>query len=510
MNLTYKKYIIPIFTGFILFLSYMLQKKLLLSGDVGYLLHATKQLLLGGKYGEDFFETNPPMILYLYTPAVLLAKYSSFSIIFSFHLYMYFLCFLSCVLSFYLLIKILPDDDFVLRIFLFFVILFIIFLLPMSSFGQREHLVMILTLPYVLGASLRIMGYPIPLRIAFLIGLIGGLGFAIKPYFLPTLCLIELYFVYKKRHLLAWMRVESLMVLSVLVLYFVSILLFQPEYIKIILPLLTKYYFPFIKKPWVELFQFGTVLFILAMIIAYPFFLKYDRYPALGNLLFLSLVGTFIAVLLSGAPWFYHVIPAFSFASLLLVYYTSHIFQPIFKKPISITDIFFLILANAVIFIYPIRIWYKLLMMLLSVYAYDSIVEMKEYFLSKPGNYSVTCFALTTLDCFPLVYHINGRYDGRFPLFWWLHGLNNLEKLTDGRKRSQIEKNKNHLINAIASDLNRYQTRWIILDKKIFKADQESFIQYFSKNENFKEAFSHYTYRTMINDREIYERSNPS
>jgi len=507
MRLTYLK--TYIFTGVIVSLSCLIQKKLLLSSDVGYLLHAANQLLLGGKYGEAIFETNPPMILYLYIPALLLAKYSAFSIPFAFHLYIYFFCFFSSLLSFYLLKKILTQEDYILKSVLFSIIVFVVFLFPMSSFGQREHLIMILILPYVFNASLRVMDKNIHPGIAFLIGCMGGLGFAIKPYFLPTLCLIELYIIYKKKDVFACARVESLIVLSILSLYLISIFFFQSEYIKIVLPLLFKYYFPYIKVTWGEFFVFKTVPFVVAMILVYPFFLKYDHYPLLGQVLFLCLIGMFMAVLISGAPWFYHMIPAFSFALLLLCYCLGQMFPSIFKKPYKLMDMVFLISASAFTFVYPLWLFCQICKLLLTYYTSDFIVPIKDYFVSKQGDHSITCFALSTINCFPLIYHINGNYNGRFPLFWWLEEIKKLEQISSGIRLSQIEKDKNQFINDIASDLNRYQTRWIILDKS-FRKDQENIIAYFSKNAIFKNAFSHYTYRTTIDDQEIYERGNSS
>jgi hypothetical protein len=50
------------------------QNDAIFSWDVSWLLEVTKRWLNGGTYGKDFFENNPPLILYLYAPAVLGAK----------------------------------------------------------------------------------------------------------------------------------------------------------------------------------------------------------------------------------------------------------------------------------------------------------------------------------------------------------------------------------------------------------------------------------------------------
>lgn len=59
----------------LLIFSVLIQSHIILNEDVLWLVTATQRLLAGGSYVNNFFETNPPLILYLYTPAVLLVKY---------------------------------------------------------------------------------------------------------------------------------------------------------------------------------------------------------------------------------------------------------------------------------------------------------------------------------------------------------------------------------------------------------------------------------------------------
>src|SRR6185437_2828635 len=58
-------------------LAYIVQSLGALNSDVASLLYDTKLLLMGGTYVKDFFETNPPMVLYLYAPVILIEKLTS-------------------------------------------------------------------------------------------------------------------------------------------------------------------------------------------------------------------------------------------------------------------------------------------------------------------------------------------------------------------------------------------------------------------------------------------------
>src|SRR3990167_10746289 len=75
----------------IYFSAWMIQAHLLLNWDVSWLMLETGRLLRGGKYVTDFFEINPPLILYLYIPPVILNKIFSINIILALRLYIFFL-----------------------------------------------------------------------------------------------------------------------------------------------------------------------------------------------------------------------------------------------------------------------------------------------------------------------------------------------------------------------------------------------------------------------------------
>ncbi len=61
--------------------AWKLQSALFLNYDVSWLMHASERLLAGGTYSRDFFETNPPLILYLYLPPVIFSKIFAFNLV---------------------------------------------------------------------------------------------------------------------------------------------------------------------------------------------------------------------------------------------------------------------------------------------------------------------------------------------------------------------------------------------------------------------------------------------
>ncbi len=63
--------------------------------------------------------------------------------------------------------------------------------LPGQDFGEREHLLLALVVPYLLLAAARASGREIPAAAAVLIGLLAGAAFALKPHFVLLWLAIE-------------------------------------------------------------------------------------------------------------------------------------------------------------------------------------------------------------------------------------------------------------------------------------------------------------------------------
>src|SRR5262245_31726227 len=52
----------------------LIQIPLVLNADLGWLLTANEKILDGRSLGVDLFESNPPLSVYMYMPAVMLAR----------------------------------------------------------------------------------------------------------------------------------------------------------------------------------------------------------------------------------------------------------------------------------------------------------------------------------------------------------------------------------------------------------------------------------------------------
>lgn len=498
-------------TFFVLLLLVLLQKYIMISPDVSYLLYAANQMLEGGHYVTEIFETNPPMILYLYFPACLLAKIVFINPMVAVRIYVFCLIVISMGVSFVLLKRVVGSVDKGYFITMFFAMLFVVFMLPMVSFGQREHLLLIFMLPYLLAAALRLDDKILYPWLAVVIGLFAGLGFAIKPYFLLALCMVELLFVWKKNRLFAWVRIETVVIASVLVLYLCSIIIFQPGYIKSILPLVSKYYFSSIKQPWLSILSQHYVMFCFIIAMLYLYFIQDDEYKNLGNVIFVALIGMMLAFSIPQNAWYYHVFPALGLAFLLMMHCFGQQlvrFKKRSKKSVFITC-FIVVIA-----IFFVREYYGMLRQNIELTKNNPANTVVELFNKLSGKHTISCFSLYgTPSCFPMVYEINGgQYQSRFPSFWWYSGLRFAEiKAKNNDELRVVTKDREYLIEAIADDLDRYKATWILIDARNsehIKNLSSDLIASFIINDRFKHAWQHYAYYTTVLTYDIYLRKS--
>jgi hypothetical protein len=114
-------------------------------------------------------------------------------------------------------------------------------LLTPGELGQREHLMVVLTAPYVVLTALRMEGRKVPVAIALLVAALAAAGFALKPFFLLVPALIELFVLCVRRTQALRDPVPWTMG-GLWAAYVVLTLVAFPEYGNTILPMTLEFY----------------------------------------------------------------------------------------------------------------------------------------------------------------------------------------------------------------------------------------------------------------------------
>ncbi len=309
----------------IIALSVTLQSLLLLNWDVASLLHAARVMMSGGVYATDMFIPNPPTILYLFVPPLMISDALQINIVLVFKAYIYLMAALSTYLCYRLAkpyFNSCERDDTVLFML---TLLFAFLVLPTYEFGNRDYLLLVFIMPYLLMVAARIRGMKINPSEAIVVGLFAGIGFAIKPHFMAVLAFVELYYLASQRKWLANLRPETVAIAGVIAAYIVILFTVHPNYVYVILPFLLNNYYSAISISLYSITIYPLTVFCF-MAIAFSVLIRpYQKQQPLFNVLIVALLGLMLSIYLQHTLFYYHFLPAISLALLLTVMQLANI-----------------------------------------------------------------------------------------------------------------------------------------------------------------------------------------
>lgn len=194
-----------------------------------------KMLLAGKTLYIDMVDNNPPLICYMGAIPAMVAEVFHIPPPTAFSFTVYGLICYSTAASFYAGTRIADSharlSAAVLAAAIPFHGLFISLhrLVSLFNFGQREHLMMLACLPFFLLRWTAYQNQGSNRVIAFVIGLIAGLGFCLKPWFLFIPLATEVYFLISTKRAATVKRPEMTGALAAFMLYGLAILMMAPE-----------------------------------------------------------------------------------------------------------------------------------------------------------------------------------------------------------------------------------------------------------------------------------------
>lgn len=478
-------------------LAWFVQDRLFLSWDVSSLLNMTKQFLNGGNYISDFFTPNSPMIFYLYSPVIFINKYLDIDTVIAFRSYIFILASCSFFMCYCLMRDIVKNDRFTVYAFLLLLLtLFLIF--PFYELGQRDDLLFITSLPYLLLTVSRLERNKINDVYAVIIGLFAGLGFGIKPQFLIVPVLIEVYSIYITKNWRDVFRIENIAIFLLLVVYACCVLAFHADYVFVIIPYMFHHYYQNISLPWLQLLSSSTIFFCLFSLLVYVTQRKDIFYKTLTSILAIALLGFVFTYLSQRTNFIYHVLPALSTAILLL----ALVFIVFLKK----YPHYFTLLLGVLFFTYPVYDAYQLY-----VFGYhykkDVLTTLIAFMQKQPTHRSIYMISEEAHYHSPLIQYVQADNFQRFDCLWMLEELIKRGK-TQGESSLKNYIQNNHdpyfFINIIADDLRIHHPDLVFVDVRTINKRLGGYYAHFNyldnflQNENFQKVWKHYLYFTTI------------
>jgi hypothetical protein len=283
--------------------------------DAAAILHYAQRWIAGDRLYVDLFDINPPLIFALSAVPGTLAALIPISAIAAAQASILLLAAWSLSLCWRLAGRDLPPAaprSWVLATLLPFLML----AFPVEMFGQREHLMLIAALPYLLLAERRGAGLAVPRRVAVTAALLAALGFALKPHFLllPVLVEGQLLVALRPR---AYARNPAPWVLGAVWLGYLAVIVTAfSTWLTVVLPFAVAVYSGLDASLARAAFGAYGLPPLIALLALSPAAFRRGA-SALARLTALAAWGAWLAAVLQGKGWPYHLLPAESLVLLL-------------------------------------------------------------------------------------------------------------------------------------------------------------------------------------------------
>ncbi len=393
------------------------------------------------------------------------------------------------------------------------VLLFLFTVLPNEHFGQREHIMFVMAAPYLLASMARAEGTASTRRAAVVIGLVAGIGFAMKPYYLAIPAAVELFLLLRRGPRPTFTDPIPWAIGAVSVAHLVSMYTIFSEFGRIVMPLAMESYAPIGDAGWRHVL-FSDVLgpTLLALIIFGAFATLLTRTLAAHALVAFG-VGAALSAILQAKGWPYHVLPALSATILLAAFTVSQtvdrylpISRSVHRLPVAVISATFLVLLyfQAALYTPP---FYK-------QRQYEGSIGgiLRHIVEHNAPNRTILALSPGIYPFWPMINYIHGRMTMRYLTMWVVQGVytdcEDFPALYNAPDTmSDTEKN---VFDAVSEDFAREQPDLLIVDQipgmprcqgKIF-----DYLEYFQQNRVFADAFKGYEHLMDVERYKIYRK----
>lgn len=281
------------------------------NNDVSWLLTAGEQVLAGKTLYGEVLETNPPIAVFAYVPAILIARALGVAVepVVDALMFLAMVAALGCVASILRRSQRLGNLK---NPLLLAPALAILAVLPTQEFGQREHIALIASLPFFAILVLRVNGETPEGWQIVAAGLGAAITLAFKPYFvLAFVCAVVAAALLRRSWRVLFVAENWIAAVAVLG-YVVCIAVLFPEFFTVVLPIARDVYVP-VGRSWPLIIETKGVACWLGVMLAIVL-LQYDGRNRAVIVLSAGSVGFAVAFLVQRKGWPYHSYPMIALA----------------------------------------------------------------------------------------------------------------------------------------------------------------------------------------------------
>lgn len=485
--------------------------------DVSWFIVAARRLLEGGRFGTDIYELNAPGAVLIYLPAAWLWKLTAWRIDIVLIGYVLALTALSLALIGWRLRRELgPGGAQLCDAYLLFSAALLL-ALPVTEFGQREHLIVILMLPYCLTQALVGVGTPLPVILRGSAAALAALAIAIKPIYVPLPLLLM---ALQTRRLGLWQPFASIEMGVFVALgsaYLASIIFLFPEWVEIALRASRLYvaygnaeYFWWSAERWLWM---ALPPLVVAAVLNNG--LLRSRNPVLHRWVNALLLFAALALLLFVAQrrgWSYHALPIKLVIGMALGACLVTAARSFTRPVIERAAIGLLVIVAAAATLLSMTEARKLQK---QAFLDTDLARVVGRLADPPV---VSFFATSLAPAFPLVTELGLQWGSRFPCLWTLAGLRYHELQRQGGTQpneetfstAELSALEDEIVGMVVADLDRYRPSVVVVDERERKQAVDpdfDILARLSQHESFRTAWRPYVKAATSGDYVIFQRS---
>jgi hypothetical protein len=490
--------------------------------DTAVLLYISKVWLEGGKLYVDAIDMNTPLTFVLHLLPEALAKVTGLP-----GTTLLVVCLAIGIAASYLtcrwvLAASLDPAHATADALLPLLLLFLLIVFPNQTFGQREHILLVLCIPYLLVASGRAQGESLSQRLRITTALLAGLGFCIKPYFIAIPALVEIYILARRGWRAELRDPVPWSMLSVGVAHALFALFVTPEYFTIALPIAREFYSVVSDTDWLNLItgpHLGPPSVILPLLgIPAWFAIRSD----LARVIWLAGLGALFSAYAQGKGWPYQAMPAQALTLLLAAVIIAHVMdhqvwprrtivggQPRQQGPrLFAAALMLLVFYQEGLHTRP---FFKQL-----EYANSEVPRLLHIIKQEAYNNRVLVLSPGIYPHFPIMNYAGARMTMRFESMWVLQGAyaDCSEFAPLYNPPEAMSRGESFVFRSVAEDFYKKKPALLIVDKVagIPRCQGEVFdyLDYFLRNPLFAKRFEDYDQLMDFDRYVIYKRRQPA
>lgn len=296
--------------------------------DVSWLLTAGERVLAGRQLYVDIIETNPPMAVLAYMPGIVLARALHLPVEMVTDALVFALMLLSLAVTAVCLRRSSVLDG-VNGALLGVLAIAILAIAPMYSFGQREHIALIELLPLLAIFAVRAQREAPSGSAIAIAGVAAGLSLCFKPHFAVAVLFGVGALALHLRSWRAFVLPEVLVAGAIKVIYVGCILVFFPEFLTVIGPLVRDVYLAVALSPLELLLKPGVLIWFSAVFAALMLARqRATRIDPVLRIIAATSMGFAIVFALQRKGWPYHTYPMIALALIGLSWSLASTCQP--------------------------------------------------------------------------------------------------------------------------------------------------------------------------------------